>query len=488
MRRVLGATLVVVVLSCGGGDATPPGAGPAPPGSADAGAQDDGGLTQETGATADAGTCASEPFRARGLGFWAIQQDPTLRAWLVAQGSDRLSSITPTGATRSNALWETHSADGKGVIPELAIEAQRGGLALVAGGLASVVDHPGDTTYTGAGSMLDVGLKAIEWALAQRSKTSTAGIPCNDTNNPDSPPTATPDSWPCERGGAKDGGHSLHPKSELIHAAASALQMIVDAGTKVLPQSYLDRVDGAQGARSQLAAVGRWLTAQGSASGDVVKFRKVITLGAGYDPTHANFNQMLFVPTALSQVGALVGDPAAVLAAQDWMESPTYGVLKEEHVVAGSSPPQSVLPENAFVGLDGFDASYQGVSIELLVDYIGDLPPDSAFRNERLLPTLDRAYRRFDAALVVPPGGALQVDGAHVHNTRTCECGPRAAGAGEPDIPIRMLKYGLLQGKLCTDGIAARAAAIRAVGQTLEHFQDCSSAAGPAGDLCVSPH
>ena len=422
-----------------------------------------------------------------GYGFWFIEHDSTAREWMLAKAKRLRSRFNDRGATRANALWEMQASDGNGVVPELAIEAQRSGVELIAGGLAELVDDPSHTVNTDAGSLLDIGLAAIEWGLAQKSKTTIGpgDVPCNNINHPDDPPNTTKHSWPCERGGTKSGAHSLHPKTEFIEAAASGLALIIAASAKYpLPASYLDRIARA---KEQLAAVGGWLAAQSGPDGDVTAFRAGITDGPTYDPLHANFNQQLWVAVALFKIGVVLDDASYVQTATDWMGNDTYGALDQEQVLPDITPAQSALPENAIVGLYGFDASYQTVSMELLIKTIGDLPPDSTFRNERLLPVLKRAYRRFDAALVKPAQDTWLVDGAHEHNTRTCECGDRQPLAGELDMPLRMLRYQRLLGASCHGDVATKAKGLVASGQTFTHYQDCSEPGEDDGGLCRSP-
>lgn len=424
-----------------------------------------------------------------GYGFWFIEHDSTAREWILANANRLRSRFTDSGATRANALWEKQATDASGVIPELAIEAQRGGVELIAGGLAKLVTDPEHTIHTDPGSLLDVGLAAIEWGLAQKSKTTVGpnAVPCNTTNNPDNPPNTTQNSWPCERGGTKSGAHSLHPKTEFIEAAGSGLKLLIDANTTYpLPTSYLERIARA---KAQLAAVGPWLAAQSGPDGDVTAFRAGITDGPTYDALHANFNQQLWVAVALFEIGVVIGDAVYIETAEDWLVNDAYGVLDQEQILPAITPAQSALPENAFAiaGLYGFDASYQTVSLDLLIKTMGDLPPDSTFRNERLFPVLKRAYRRFNAALVETAQGTWLVDGAHERNTRTCECGDRHPFEGELDMPIRMLRYQLLVGASCNDDVAPKAAGLVATGQTFTHYQDCSDPGYDDGGRCRSP-
>ena len=326
---------------------------------------------------------------------------PMARAILLYDGREAARGITASGALRQNAAW---AEEGVG---ELAVESQRTGYAVVAGGMVA--------TGTEAEALLDGGLRALEWGLAQQGADG---------------------SFPEERGGSAAKNHALHAKSEFLEATARAILLVTTCPGA--PSAFVTR------AHAMVAPLGRsaaWL----AGAQDLVDFRA----------RAQNTNQLFFVATALREAGLLTG--AAQLSA-----------------VAAAIVADDILPrqlDGVFPEAGGFDTSYQLVSLELLSHYTSTFDEGRARRP--LLAAAAAGMARFLRQVDVR--GHIDTTG----NTRTAACGAPVPGLGpkgkDIDItPYRVLQYGHLAGELLALELVAHR--ILKVGQGFDHIEDC---AGP---------
>jgi hypothetical protein len=319
---------------------------------------------------------------------------PFPRVLVAHMGREAARSFTDEGASRGNREWE----EGDG---ELNVEAQRGAYFVVAAGILESDE-----------ALLDRGLAAIEWGLAQQGVDG---------------------SFPEEREGTDEKNGSIHAKSTFIEAAARTLRLLDGCG--VLDQAVAAR---ALAARERLGHSARWM----AGSAELVDFFA----------RAKNTNQRFFMASGLRQAGVLLADDALITRG---------GELLAEILAAQAA-------DGTFSEDFGFDASYQTVSIDQLTTYASTV--DDPRERAALLAAGQRAVDRF--LRQVGPDGTIDARGS----TRTGACGPRVPGLGPKGkdidaIPLRLYQFGYLAGTL--PALLPIANRIEAVGQGFDHLEDC---------------
>jgi hypothetical protein len=254
----------------------------------------------------------------------------------------------------------------------------------------------------------DAGMRALEWGLDQSG--DDGSFP-TDTN-----PKA-------------------HGRGFFLEAAARGFLLVREADASA------DLRARAEAATPQLVRAARWLAASPRLA-DLV------------DRDDANSNQLFVIGAALQETGVLVGDRALTDRARQ--------------VVARGLRLQTA--DGSFPEREGFDASYQSVSLEFLARYESRLP-DGAWKTQ-VRQALRRGTDRLSAA--IGPDGRIDTAGS----TRTRACGGEGRGGeGRLDTAVLPLRLRYLSLTFNDPALARTADAVAAVGQGFNHIEQCQDAA-----------
>ena len=344
------------------------------------------------GGSGDSGT--SNAYEGTALDIYVLSQ---LRPSDLVIFDGQENNFSADGASGANQDWQA----GRG---GLYIETQRRGLDKVEAGVAG-----------GSSTMIDQGLKAIEWGL----RSSVRGA-----NN----------SYPDQRDTDTAPAHALHPKAEFLEAAAHAVVII--AQSAAISPEFKQR---AAALVPLIHDVARYLID----SGDV----------ASLFSSAENSNQLAFVAVSLFQTGRLANDTAMTASADALMQQ-----------ILSMQRGDGVYPEKR-----GHDTGYQLVTVKQVTTYT-NLVTDPAWR-ATLLAANTRAVNWFISR--VRGDGSIDTTG----NTRTTACGQRVPGTapkgGAIDrATIRLYYHAFLAGSVSEIGPIADL--IQQYGQDYDHINTCS--------------
>lgn len=279
-------------------------------------------------------------------------------------------------------------------------------------------------------SRADLGLKALEWSFR------------SDIVGADG-------SWPDEREGTPDDFHSLHPKSVFLFAAARAL-LILKASA--LEPEFTARITKLT---ADVKKSAEWL----AANPETIGFFDNALL------KQKQANQLLFVILALHSSGILTKSPSLIEAADILWQRMLAG-RDEGGVVWGDR----ILSDGVFPEAQGFDASYQTVSLELLGLYYSSL--NDKTKKDAILPYLSKGTDEF--LKFVGSNGVVDTS----TSTRTVACGsPVNPGVLEPKgvnvdiVPLRLRYLGLILDR--STEFNPLSEEINKVGIGFEHKEDC---------------